>query len=145
MAQSLFLLAALAFWGVPASLYAREVAPGLASNQWIRTSGVILAAQIVGSKPPRITVRYRYAVRGVEHLGTSVRASEPDDLADASDLLAYPKGRTVSVYVNPSHPAQAILERGVQTTSLVFLLLAVAIAAFVSLCTCWEIRRLAER
>ncbi|MBK7878771.1 MAG: DUF3592 domain-containing protein [Planctomycetes bacterium] len=59
-------------------------------------------------------VSYRYELAGVEHTGTrlsfaEVHTSDPDDAREVA--ARYPVGTTVTCFVNPEDPTEAVLDR----------------------------------
>lgn len=113
-----FLFTLVRLWGVRA---------------WPRVSGTILASHVERDADRNAfpVVRYRYSVHGVDHEGDRILAHGV--LATTSGASAqrtvdrYRTGRTVAVYVNPSDPSDAILERRVPVVA-VLMQLAAAVA-----------------
>gem|GEM_PF-1911918 len=60
---------------------------------------------------PSFTIRYRYRVEGNEYEGNQVTAGHfRTEGADREWARRYPKGKSVRVYYNPTHPSEAVLE-----------------------------------
>jgi len=101
---------------------------GCRTVSWPSVSGRVVSTRIdealgsKGSTTYRPVITYRYVVDGVEH--TSDRLSGAVITHGRSWAQgrcdAYPVGSEVTVYYNPRDPAKAVLESGMQWSSLLF-------------------------
>ncbi len=70
--------------------------------------------------------RYRYQVDGREHESDQLSFKKKDQV-DARDIPGFirqhPEGSALTVYYNPKHPEQAIMEPGVPTAGILFVLM----------------------
>lgn len=91
---------------------------------WAATEGRIVANTVepvaappASRSPPTfvVAVRYEYAVGGQTYRGSRVAFRTPTPFANAAaadrDRARYPEGATVTVYYDPAHPAESVLER----------------------------------
>jgi hypothetical protein len=93
------------------------------SQTWATVVGEITSAHIVGSltggkSPPRsryqVELQYRYLVSGVSYSGDRLAIQPKYHSSQAhaeSELAAYPVGRQVAIYYNPSKPEKSVLVR----------------------------------
>ncbi len=82
---------------------------GSASDVEVGTKRVRVG--VAQPRDPSFTIRYRYRVEGTEYEGTQVTAGHfRTEGADREWARRYPKGKTVRVYYDPAHPAEAVLE-----------------------------------
>jgi len=100
----------------------RESAPGRAAAGWAAVEGRVTALEVVrverrGRVPftvPAVRVAYAYTYGDRAYTGDRLRVDgDPvgPESADGRAWLALTPGATVTVYVNPSDPAQAALDR----------------------------------
>ena len=99
----------------PASLV-RQAAQG-----WLSTTGRVLIARVEVHRTGRsrheiARVIYSYAVGGQPYQGQQIRAGDKflrvQMMGEAQQTVArYPLGATVTVYYNPTNPAESALER----------------------------------
>jgi hypothetical protein len=80
------------------------------SNQWTQTRATIEKVAAGTSEP--LDVIYRYEVAGHEYRSTLVTLGTISKSDVPSRLQRYTVGRTVLIYVNPTNPAEAVLELG---------------------------------
>ena len=91
-----------------------------ASQEWATTRGTVIKSRVevsggeVTSVSPRVI--YEYIVGAREYQGDQIRAGEKywsaSTSRDAYDTIdRYPEGATVTVYYNPTNPAESALER----------------------------------
>ncbi len=111
------------------------------SLAWPTTSGVITASEILENKQYRNSntrsdvviyfepsIRYRYTVSGRSYLSNQVSFGgfNSTDPKEATAIVnRYEKGRSVTVYYNPTRPEESVLETG--TTPLTYIPLGLGI------------------
>ena len=113
-----FAMAGIVFYG-----FSRKARLGRTSAQsWPATQGTILSSRLKWRRGPDhrdeqySEVIYRYEVNGASYQGQVVKAGEqfvkirlPGENQEV--VARYPTGATVTVYYNPTNPADAALER----------------------------------
>lgn len=125
----------------------KEYQTGLATRRWPKTQGTVLESKVRhgstrsstgvghslgrrhghGSSGTHATYSfyflYSYTVKGKEYLGHRIRVGhftpDPDEMAKR-----YPKGSIVTVYYDPDHPREAVLEPGIMHTHTVMMVTA---------------------
>src|SRR5262245_42686043 len=91
---------------------------------WQQVSGAIVASSAGFGSQFFPEVQYRYAIGGRTHLGLEIRSHlfMGNFPGYARRVLAkFPVGATVTVYVDPANPANAVLEPGGDARFFVFL------------------------
>jgi hypothetical protein len=105
----------------------QEIFHGLQSNNWVEVEGKIISSAIVpkpkdGSRTNYLAdVRYEYLHNGQKLSGNRIAIGliESSDPSKARAILhSYPVGTGVSVYLSPSDPAEAVLEKGISLDTL---------------------------
>jgi hypothetical protein len=93
-------------------------------SDWARSSGVILATQITNSHEgyvPRIEYEYTFdGTRFVCGKFRSVIMTSSSRNPSKRVIERYPIGASVTVYVNPNNPADAVLEPSDSETPFIF-------------------------
>ena len=107
----------------------------LSSVSWPTTQGIIVTSE-VSFKPhyhiphsPHLV--YSYRVGSEQLLGSSIRIKDEGttEAAAAATVSAYPVGKSVAVYFNPTNPSRAVLESGPTTLIAIWPALSVVVAA----------------
>lgn len=91
------------------------------TRRWSQISCRIVSSRVVSERPTpssspahRVEVRYEYEFDGVKHASTRIRqveAAPTQHLDDAREKqLTYPPGATLTCFVNPASPDEAVLE-----------------------------------
>lgn len=72
-----------------------------------------------------LAFNYRYELAAKDYVsgGLSFTKNEVDVTDVPAFLHARPVGKTLTVYVNPTRPDQAVMERGVPTIGILFMLM----------------------
>ena len=84
--------------------------------RWLKVSGRVVSSHVILLREHyEPVVHYVYRHKGVEHRGETIRTRMP--LYNASQpaqrlCSRYPRGTTVTVYVDPSVPSHSVLEPG---------------------------------
>ena len=114
------------------------IANGLLANQWPTTVGMITSSgydtsssvDFNGSPYTTYTanIRYSYTVNGNNYSSQRVYFSDIFNFGESASraVMKYPRGETVQVYYNPDDPAIALLEKGISTMMLIFMIMAFA-------------------
>lgn len=94
----------------------------LRSSHWPSVPGRVVSSKVVavscleggGGNCTAPDIRYRYAVRGIELEGTrlGVLAWETNGSAAKDAVAAFPEGREVTVYYDPTIPSRSVLRTG---------------------------------
>jgi len=114
---------------------AGEWLTGMQSRKWQPVEAVIVTSQKIDATSsgsdgrtytvPELDFRYRYQVEGRSYESGELSFRKPE--VDVRDIPAFieehPEGGTLSVYYNPKHPEQAIVEPGVPTAGILFILM----------------------
>jgi hypothetical protein len=83
--------------------------------EWEAVPGTVCTARIVGGEFYEAQIEYTYTFRGRAFRGTKVRSLTvlTNWRGPAQRVVEkYPPGSTVTVFVNPENPWDAVLERG---------------------------------
>ncbi len=116
---------------------------GFTSERWPRVDAVMEVSTEshwgTGRTLPRVQFRYRYEVGGRSYTGERWRYKLYANTADSqinrqaydvsAAVASYPPGSTVKVAVNPSDPADAVLEPGMSIDDQVYALFGLALVA----------------
>ena len=124
-------------------IYFRNLARVRASEGWPASQGTILESWVRestttdddGSTSSHYypEVRYAYQVMGVEYQGDKLTFGPKSGGAQskaARIVSNYPKGVTVTVYYDPQKPSNAVLERNVSKSLLIYGLIFIVIGIF---------------
>jgi hypothetical protein len=118
-------------------------------RRWSRITGIIVSSRV---ERQQITIRgargfvsiplieYEYSYKGELHRSTRRNISNysSGNQTDASDSIRrYPVASSVTVLVNPSSPAQAVLEYGITPMSWIFMTLGIFILSISILMLIW--------
>ena len=93
--------------------------PPVASKSWPETRGSILSSTgiFMNSGGSYLKVTYRYTINGTSYTGDRYKYGKKyffwSDTAGEIARETLPKGTEVSVYYNPQHPEQAVIEQGI--------------------------------
>jgi hypothetical protein len=84
-------------------------------RQWLRTEGLIRESRIEAANGWAARIRYSYSFRGESFEGSRISPLHEDakhrsEQQAQRDRRRYPYGKTVTVYVNPEDPFDAVLE-----------------------------------
>jgi len=100
---------------------------GMQSRSWERVEAVIVTSRGIETHTvPEVDFRYSYQVdgRSYESSELSFKKKTQVDVRDIPAFLQqHPEGGKISVYYNPKHPGQAIVEPGVPTAGILFVLM----------------------
>jgi len=120
-----------------------------ASQAWPTAAGAVISSEVKVERNTssmdgemqetvsyRPVVSYRYAVGGVEHIGSRIAFGPASYTKGSAETIAemYPAGASVSVFYNPEKPEDAVLERKAGGSTLltiggiVFLLVGVSLS-----------------
>lgn len=116
--MGLFLIAAGSFfaWRMWLSYETARI-----TRRWTQVPCRIVSSRVVSERPTpnsapahRAEVRYEYEINGVKHVSTRIRQVEaaPTPHLDSAHekQLNYPPGATLTCFVNPASPDEAVLE-----------------------------------
>lgn len=146
---ALILLGVMLLLGGGAGLFAgfERARLGSASESWVEVEGEIISSRVASSRGRSAAssrtewryyarLGYRYEYEGRSYSGSKISYDDPPGGSDESGkreaeefLSDFPRGATVSVYVDPENPEQSVLLRGT-TGSGVWIPLAFGIVAF---------------
>lgn len=126
-----------------------DLAGGWRSRTWRPVEATIVGShaaavlQIRSTNPAfRPAVTYRYEVAGRTHTSQRVAfgsVATPDRDAVAAQLATrFAVGSKITVHVDPRHPADAVIEPGVQSLAVIFTALAAALLGLAA----WQLRAL---
>ena len=142
-----YIFSSIVFWAIPAGIWTNEILPGQQSLHWQRTTAFVVSHQTtriiaVRGSTPALRIVYSYVYLTHHYQNDLVRFSEPNRGEKFEDGLTYPIGRSVLTYVNPERPEQAILEPGIQETSLDFFWFGILLALVTSGLSLRELNKL---
>ncbi len=108
--NTIIVMLALAWLGV---VSAGKLEKSLTVSGWQAVPAAVLESRKAGGGRsgyyPRI--RYRYEVRGVAYVSDDLDAGVWSRPSVETVLARYPAGATVTAYVNPLRPSEAVLQR----------------------------------
>ena len=128
-----FILDSVAAAAIGTIIYgARQMMRRNAEREWPRVEGFIHESRIQRVKCWAASIRYSYTFRGRKYQGTRIsplyeESKHRSEQQAERDRRRYPYGKTVSVYVNPEDPSDAVLDpRSGSGRALVHLLSGIA-------------------
>jgi len=111
------------------------------ARHWPATTGRIMYSSVVessdsdGNTTYNPVIQYSYRVNDQPHVG-SVRRFGGSTIGptEASEIIAsYRVGSTVTVFFNPDHPEEAVLERGKEQGTLIAIILSLPVALLIGI------------
>jgi hypothetical protein len=106
--------------GFASSLTWPVLRDGLGAQSWVATPCVILTSEITFSRDSdgttsRVAIRYRYTFEGREYVsdryGILTISTDWGRESKAEAVRRHPPGSGATCFVNPQHPARAVLDR----------------------------------
>jgi hypothetical protein len=119
----------------------------IGAKNWIRVSGTVIQSPSAGhntegQSEATGSLRYTYAYGGIRYTGERTGLNSLGEafplagIVDRSQLANYRPGETLTVYLDPAHPSDSVLDRSYPRSAKIALGVAVAILLTVSATPC---------